>query len=145
MMLNRCRRHHLSKTPSLNLILWLFGADAFSAVAAEKSATSEEITASFKGAKKTVLTFVGYPGAGYEDQASMLQQAERIRGEFDPKSTIVNIGATAEGVGAIYEVAKRKGFVTAGIVSARDSVRGKRLPMPTDFPRRCAGGVLARC
>ena len=27
----------------------------------------------------------------------MLQQAERILGEFDPKSTIVNIGATAEG------------------------------------------------
>ena len=43
-----------------------------------------------------VLTFVGYYGAGYEDQASMLQQAERIRGEFDPQSTIVNIGATAE-------------------------------------------------
>lgn len=52
MMLNRCRRYHLSKTPSLILILWLFGADAFSAVGAEKSATSEEITASFKGAKK---------------------------------------------------------------------------------------------
>jgi hypothetical protein len=34
------------------LILWLFGADAISAVGAEKSATSEEITASFKGAKK---------------------------------------------------------------------------------------------
>jgi hypothetical protein len=62
---------------------------------------------------------VGYSGAGYEDEASMLQQAERILGEFDPKSTIVNIGATAEGIGAIYEVAKRKGFVTAGIVSAQ--------------------------
>lgn len=75
----------------------------------------------------------------------MLQQAERIRGEFDPKSTIVNIGATAECVGAIYELAKCKRFVTAGIVLARDSVRGKRLPMPADFPRRCAGDVLARC
>jgi hypothetical protein len=73
--------------------------------------------------RKTVLTFVGYPGAGYEDQASMLQQAERIRGEFDPESTIVNIGATAEDVGAIYELAKRKGFVTAGIVSARERPR----------------------
>ena len=121
MMLNGCSRYHLSKTPSLILVLWLFAAsaEAFGAVAAEKSATSEEIRAFFKGAKKTVLTFMGYSGAGYEDQASMLQQAERILGEFDPKSTIVNIGATAEGIGAIYEVAKRKGFVTAGIVSAQ--------------------------
>jgi hypothetical protein len=94
-------------------------AEAFDAVAAEKSATSEEITGFFKGAKKTVLTFVGYSGAGYEDQASMLEQAERVIGEFDPKSTIVNIGATPDGIGAIYEVAKRKGFVTAGIVSAQ--------------------------
>jgi hypothetical protein len=103
------------------LVLWLFAASAetFGAAAVEKSATSEEITAFFKGAKKTVLTFVGYSGAGYEDQASMLQQAERILGEFDPKKTIVNIGATAEGIGAIYEVAKRKGFVTAGIVSTQ--------------------------
>jgi hypothetical protein len=94
-------------------------AEAFDAVAAEKSATSEEITGFFKGGKKTVLTFVGYSGAGYEDQASMLEQAERILGEFAPKSTIVNIGATPDGIGAIYDVAKRKGFVTAGIVSAQ--------------------------
>ena len=55
-----------------------------------------------------------YYGAGYEDQASMLQQAERIRGEFDPKSTIVNIGATAECVGAIYELAKCKDLSRQG-------------------------------
>src|SRR5687768_17258244 len=121
MMPNGCSRYHLSETPSLILVLWLFAAsaEAFGAAAVEKSATSEEITAFFKGAKKTVLTFVGYSGAGYEDQASMLQQAERIVGEFDPKKTIVNIGATTEGIGAIYEVAKRKGFFTAGIVSTQ--------------------------
>lgn len=120
MMLNGCSRYHLSKTPSLILVLWLFAAsaEALARSPAEKSATSEEITAFFKG-EKTVLTFVGYSGAEYEDQASMLQQAERILGELDPKSTIVNIGATAEGIGEIYEVAKRKGFVMAGILSAQ--------------------------
>jgi hypothetical protein len=87
--------------------------------AVEKNATSAEIKAFFASAKKTVLTFVGYSGAGYQDEASMLQQAERILGEFDPNKTIVNIGGTAEGIGAIYEVARRNGFVTAGIVSTQ--------------------------
>jgi hypothetical protein len=34
----------------------------------------------------------------------------------------IRIGATAEGIGAVYEIAKRKGFTTMGIVStlARD-------------------------
>jgi hypothetical protein len=50
----------------------------------KKNATSAEIKAFFASAKKTVLTFVGYSGAGYQDEASMLQQAERILGEFDP-------------------------------------------------------------
>jgi hypothetical protein len=64
-----------------------------------------------------VLTFVGYSGAGYENQAAVLGEAERILAEFDPKKAIVNIGATPEGIGAVYELAKRKGFVTTGIVS----------------------------
>jgi hypothetical protein len=100
MMQNGCRRYHLSKMPFLIFVLYLFavGVEAFAAAAVEKNATSEEIKAFFKSAKKTVLTFVGYSGSGYEDQASMLQQAERILGEFDPKKTIVNIGATPEGI-----------------------------------------------
>ena len=53
----------------------------------------------------------------------MLEQAVRILDQFDPRKTIVNIGATAEGIGAVYDAAKRKGFLTAGIVStqAKDS------------------------
>jgi NADPH:quinone reductase-like Zn-dependent oxidoreductase len=66
-----------------------------------------------------VLTFLGYSGAEYEDKPLMIQQATRILGEFDPQSTIVNIGATAAGIGAVYEVAKRKGFTTSGIVSTQ--------------------------
>jgi hypothetical protein len=83
-----------------------------------RTATSTEVRTFFQGTGKTVLTFVGYSGAGYENQAAMLGEAERILAEFDPRKTIVNIGATPEGIGAVYELAKRKGFVTTGIVSA---------------------------
>jgi hypothetical protein len=103
------------------LLLWTFAwsAAAFGQTAAVKSATIEDIRAFFKSSQKTVLTFVGYSGAGYQDEASMRKQAERILGEYDPAKTIVNIGATPEGIGAIYEIAKRKGFVTTGIVSSQ--------------------------
>jgi hypothetical protein len=73
----------------------------------------------FQNTGKTVLTFVGYSGAGYEDEAAMLASAEGVLREFDAGSTIVNIGATPDGIGAIYELAKRKGFVTTGIVSVQ--------------------------
>jgi hypothetical protein len=49
----------------------------------------------------------------------MLARAERILNGCDPMKTIVNIGATPEGIGAVYEVAKRRGFVNSGIVSAQ--------------------------
>jgi hypothetical protein len=77
-------------------------------------ATLDDISAFFKGKQKTVLTFVGYSGAGYEDEASMRKQADRILSEFDPAKTIVNMGATPDGIGAIYELAKRKGCVITG-------------------------------
>lgn len=86
---------------------------------ATKNATIEEIRAFFKGKQKTVLTFVGYSGAGYQDEAGMRQQAEGILGDYDPAKTIINIGATPDGIGAIYEIAKHKGFVTTGIVSSQ--------------------------
>ena len=66
-----------------------------------------------------MVTFVGYSGAGYEDHAAMLIKAEHILAEFDPKKTIVNIGATPEGIGGLYEIAKHRGFATTGIVSAQ--------------------------
>ena len=84
-----------------------------------REATLEEIRSFFKGKGMKVLTFLGYSAAGYENKAAMLEQATRVLDEFDPRATIVNIGATPEGVGAVYETAKRKGFQTAGIVSTQ--------------------------
>ena len=78
----------------------------------------------FKRAQqKEVLTFLGYSGAGYEDVTAMLRHAADVLDAADPARTIVNIGATIDGVGAVYELAKNKGFTTIGIVStqARDT------------------------
>lgn len=79
--------------------------------------------AQFVGERRlAVLTFVGYSGAGYEDPAAMLARAEAVLARHDPARTLVNIGATAEGIGAVYPLARRLGFATMGIVStlARD-------------------------
>ena len=59
----------------------------------------EDVAAFFKSSNKQVLTFIGYSGAEYEDQAAMLAHAARILTDFDPAKTIVNIGATADGIG----------------------------------------------
>ncbi len=86
-------------------------------------ATIDEIRAYFKQQHKTVLTLLGYSGADYEDRAALLAHATEILDRADPKSTIVNIGATSDGIGVVYELAKKKGFATSGIVStqARES------------------------
>jgi hypothetical protein len=98
-----------------------------------KTATNAEIRAFFKDTGKAVLTFVGYSGAGYEDPEAMLAVAERILSGFDPGTAIVNIGATPEGIGAIYELAKRRGFVTTGIVSSQAKRYGVALSGYVDY------------
>lgn len=96
-------------------------------------ATPEEIRAFFKNKEMKVLTFVGYSGAEYENKAAMLEHAARLLGRFDPKKTIVNIGATPEGIGGVYEIAKRKGFMTTGIVSTQARDNKVKLSPCVDF------------
>ncbi len=97
-----------------------------------REAAPEEIRTFFKGKGLQVLTFLGYSGAGYENMELMIEQATRILEQFDPEKTMVNIGATPEGIGAVYEVAKRKGFTTAGIVSTQAKAANvTRLPALT--------------
>jgi NADPH:quinone reductase-like Zn-dependent oxidoreductase len=74
------------------------------------------------GTGKSVLTFGGYSASGYELPEAMLARAERELAAYRPAETLVNVGATAVGIGAVYDIAKRLGFTTMGIVSslARD-------------------------
>lgn len=82
-------------------------------------ATPSEVRAFFKGQPKAVLTLLGYSGADYEDDAALITHATGILDQYDPRSTIVNIGATPDGIGRVYELAKQRGFTTSGIVSTQ--------------------------
>jgi hypothetical protein len=79
----------------------------------------EETVAYIKGRGKTVLTFFGYSGRGYENENEMLAVARGVLARHDPKTTLVNIGGTADGIGAVYTLAKKLGFETTGILSER--------------------------
>jgi hypothetical protein len=96
---------------------------ACSGAPAQQQADLATIQAHVQGRARQVLTFVGYSGAGYEDEAAMLALAGRILDGQDPARVLVNIGATAEGIGAVYTLARQRGFGTMGIVSslARDA------------------------
>ena len=87
-----------------------------------RESTSASVRAFVKRKKMKVLTFAGYSGAQYQDPTAMLEHASRVLEGQDRSRVMINIGATSEGIGAVYEVAKRQGFTTIGIVStlARD-------------------------
>ena len=88
-----------------------------------KEATSDEVRRYLRQQHKAVLTLLGYSDAEYEDKAALLRHVTTILTGVDPKSTIINIGATSTGIGAVYELAKTMGFTTSGIIStlARES------------------------
>jgi hypothetical protein len=87
-----------------------------------------EIEALFKAKNKKVVTFIGYSGAGYQNKAKMLADAKAALSKLDPKSSIVNIGATSEGIGEVYKLAKEMGFETTGIVSSQAKKYGGLSP-----------------
>lgn len=103
---------------TLSLLLWLLLPTMLSAENF-KIASASEVQKFFNGQEKQVLTFIGYSGAEYENKVRMLKIAEEVLSQFDPKTTIVNIGATPEGIGAVYALAKKMGFETSGIVSSQ--------------------------
>ena len=82
-------------------------------------ATPQQVVAYFERRQKTVVTFVGYSGAGYENRPAMLDAAAKVIDDLRPEQTIINIGATPDGIGAVYELAKSRGFATTGIVSTQ--------------------------
>ena len=84
-----------------------------------RSASLQEVRLFFREQDKTVVTFVGYSGAGYEDESAMLRAAGTVLEGYDPDSTLVNIGVTPDGIGRVYELAKEMGFTTTGIVSVQ--------------------------
>jgi len=76
----------------------------------------DEARTFFTGMGKTTLTFFGY-STKYEDDQSMLKIARSVLAEYFPETTLVNIGGTQSGIGAIYPLAKSIRFTTTAIVS----------------------------
>lgn len=97
-----------------------------------RDAGIDEILAFAHERGKRVLTFAGYSAAGYEDPIALLEHATTVLERHDPHTTLVNIGATAEGIGAIYALARQRGFATIGIVSSLAREQGIPLPPCVD-------------
>ena len=76
-----------------------------------------ETLAFFRSFRKRVLTFFGY-SVDYENQDAMLAIAKKGLSKIPPDAVLINIGATASGIGAVYPLAKAMGFKTTGIVSS---------------------------
>jgi hypothetical protein len=96
-------------------------------------ATPAQVRSHFAADGREVVSFLGYSGAGYEDPAAMLAQAGRILGRLDPKRAVINIVATADGIGAVYPLAKQRGFATTGIVSMEAARSGAELSPCVDL------------
>ena len=125
-MKSACDRLHMFLRWNLNRrrllfagILSIIGSVIGMALAddASRGVSPEEVKRYFDERGKTVVTFVGYSGAGYEDVDRMIEEARNVLSIHSPKRVIVNIGATVDGVGAVYRLAKEMGFETTGIVS----------------------------
>ncbi len=89
-----------------------------------RSASLDEIRQWVNG--QTVLTFLGYSSAEYELHANMMAKAVTVLAEHDPAKVLVNIGATCDGIGCVYTLAKQLGFKTMGIVSTQAVASGAR-------------------
>ena len=63
-----------------------------------ETAAPQQVAAACRAPGAKVLTFAGYSGAGYENVDRMLAEAAAILDRHDPKTTVVNIGATADGL-----------------------------------------------
>ena len=82
-----------------------------------KSGGLESVLAFFERQDKTVVTFLGYSDAGYEQLEGVSKFLEARLVQLDPGKVLINSGATASGIGIVYELAKQRGFVTTGILS----------------------------
>ena len=103
----------------VGLVVSLVGCGGDEPASTAPTADASDPVRWFAAQGKRVVTFIGYSGSGYEDEARMLSEARAILANHDPAKTLVNIGVTPDGIGAVYGLAKSMGFQTAGIVSSQ--------------------------
>ena len=83
-----------------------------------RPANADAAIARIRASGLTVVTFMGFSGAGYEDVPAVERALAKALDELDPASVLICAGATTEGIGAVYPMAKKRGFKTIGVVSA---------------------------
>lgn len=88
-------------------------------VVATEPLRSDEIIEMIAKKRKKVYTFFGYSALQYEDEQKLLLATKDELSQLSPSEYIVCIGATQEGIGKVYEVAKSLGFETIGVVSTQ--------------------------
>ena len=81
--------------------------------------TASEIIEKVRAKNKYVHTLFGYSRLGYEDEKEVMGSIKDELSQLDPASTLICIGATEEGIGGAYKIAKELGFPTIGIVSTQ--------------------------
>ena len=68
---------------------------------------------------KSIFTLFGYSLLDYEQKRTIMGAIREELEKLDPKEWVINIGATEDGIGAAYFIAKELGFKTTGIVSTQ--------------------------
>lgn len=97
-----------------------------------RPADADAVIACIREAGRSVVTFVGFSGAGYEDAAAVERVIAKLLDDLSPTSVLICAGATPEGIGAVYPLAKKRGFTTIGIVSALAEKEGATFSQDVD-------------
>lgn len=93
--------------------------EAFSKQEATDPMKADEIIALVNGLNKKVYTLFGYSALGYEDPERLEKIVRRDLESLSRDEYVINIGATEEGIGSMYTIAKEMGFKTIGVVSTQ--------------------------
>jgi hypothetical protein len=97
-----------------------------------RPADAEAAIARIREAGRSVVTFVGFSGAGYEDAAAVERVIAKLLDDLSATTVLICAGATPEGIGAVYPLAKTRGFTTIGIVSALAEKEGATFSQDVD-------------
>ena len=97
-----------------------------------RPADADAAIALIRSAGRSVVTFVGFSGAGYEDAPAVERALAKVLDDLNPASVLICAGATPEGIGAVYPLAKKRGFTTIGIVSAVAEKEGAKFSQAVD-------------
>ncbi|MDP2593984.1 MAG: hypothetical protein Q8P36_01435 [bacterium] len=80
---------------------------------------ADEVISQVKTLGKKVYTLFGYSALEYEDKDAVFARIKTDIEKLNPDEWFINIGATEEGIGGAYKIAKDLGFKTIGIVSTQ--------------------------